>query len=57
MGNFKRKCDRMAFIVNPVIKRVYEEHADRYENILIPITDGQKVYQIPCNLKEAYESE
>ena len=57
MDNFKRKCDRMAFIVNPVIKKVYEEHADRYENILIPITDGQKVYQIPCNLKEAYESE
>lgn len=57
MDNFKRKCERMAQIVNPVIRKVYEEQGDHYENILIPITDGRRVYQIPCNLKEAYESE
>ena len=57
MDNFKRKCERMAQIVTPVIKKVFEEQGDRYENILIPITDGRRVYQIPCNLKEAYESE
>ena len=28
-----------------------------YENILIPITDGKRVYNISCNLKEAYETE
>lgn len=28
-----------------------------YENILIPITDGKKMYNISCNMKEAYESE
>ena len=27
-----------------------------YQNILIPITDGKKVYNVSCNLKEAYES-
>ncbi len=57
MENFKRKTDRMSQIVNPVIKRVYEEQGDRFENILIPITDGRRVYQIPCNLKQAYETE
>ena len=57
MDTFKRKCERMAQIVTPVIKKVFEEQGDRYENILIPITDGRRVYQIPCNLKEAYESE
>ncbi|MBQ9385876.1 MAG: preprotein translocase subunit SecA [Bacteroidaceae bacterium] len=57
MDNFKRKCERMAQIVTPVIKKVFEEQGDRYENILIPITDGRRMYQIPCNLKEAYESE
>jgi preprotein translocase subunit SecA len=57
MDNFKRKCERMAQIVTPVIKRVFESQGDRYENILIPITDGRRVYQIPCNLKEAYDSE
>ncbi|HBX19058.1 MAG TPA: preprotein translocase subunit SecA, partial [Porphyromonadaceae bacterium] len=53
---FKRKSERLAEIANPVIKQVYENQSAMYENILIPITDGKKVYNIACNLKEAYES-
>ena len=44
-------------MANPVIKRVYEEQGDRYDNIVIPITDGKRIYNIVCNLKEASESE
>ncbi len=54
--SFKRKVDRMAEIANPVIKQVYETQGAMYQNILIPITDGKKVYNIATNLKEAYES-
>ena len=57
MENFKRKTDTLASIANPVIQRVYEEQGNRYENILIPITDGKRLYQIPVNLKAAAESE
>ncbi len=57
MANFKRKMDRMAQIAMPVIKQVYETHGQMYENILVPITDGKRMYNIPCNLKAAYESE
>ena len=57
MSNFKRKCDHMAQVVLPVIQRVIEEHGDRFINILIPVTDGRRIYQIPCNLKQAAESE
>ena len=57
MENFKRKTDTLAGIANPVIQRVYEEQGNRYENILIPITDGKRLYQIPVNLKAAAESE
>jgi len=46
----------LAEIAQPVIKQVYENQGSMYENILIPITDGQRVYNIACNLKEAYES-
>lgn len=53
---FKRKSDRLAEIAQPVIKQVYENQGATYENILIPITDGKKVFNISCNLKEAYES-
>ena len=53
---FKRKSEKLAEIAQPVIKQVYENQGAMYENILIPVTDGKKVYNISCNLKEAYES-
>ena len=57
MANFKRKMERMAQVAQPVIKEVYEKQGQMYENILIPITDGKRMYNIPCNLKAAYESD
>ena len=57
MENFKRKMDRMAQVANPVIKQVYENQGHVYENIMIPVTDGKRMYNISCNLKAAYESE
>lgn len=57
MSNFKRKTERLAQVANPVIKQVYENQGQMYENILIPITDGKRMYNISCNLKTAYESE
>jgi len=57
MANFKRKTERIATIATPVIKQVYETQGHMYENIMIPITDGKRMYNIPVNLKAAYESE
>jgi len=57
MANFKRKTERIAAIAYPVIKQVYENQGHMYENIMIPITDGKRMYNIPVNLKAAYESE
>ena len=57
MELFKRKTERMAQIAYPVIKQVYENQGFMYQNILIPITDGKRVYNISCNLKAAYETE
>ena len=57
MAHFKQRTDHMAEIAYPVIKQVYETQGQMYENILIPITDGRKMYNISCNLKEAYETE
>ncbi len=57
MNNFKRKTDRLAEVALPVIKNVFENQGSMYENILVPITDGKLVYNIRCNLKEAYDSE
>ena len=57
MENFKRRADQLAAIAYPVIKKIYEENGHMYENILIPITDGRRLYQIPVSLKTAYETE
>ena len=57
MANFKRKTERIAAIAFPVIKQVYETQGHMYENIMIPITDGKRMYNIPVNLKAAYETE
>ena len=57
MANFKRKTERIASIAYPVIKQVYEMQGHMYENIMIPITDGKRMYNIPVNLKLAYETE
>ena len=47
----------MAQIAYPVIKQVEKTQGDRYENILIPITDGKRMYNVAVNLKKAYETE
>ena len=54
---FRRKSERIAQVAYPVIKQVYENQGHQYDNILIPITDGKRMYNIPVNLKKAYETE
>ena len=57
MGNFKRKMEHVQEVAMPVIKQVYENQGQMYERIVVPLTDGRKMYNIPCNLKEAYDTE
>jgi preprotein translocase subunit SecA len=57
LKQFKRRMERMAQVSWPVIKQVYENQGSMYDNIMIPITDGRRMYNIPCNLKEAYDSQ
>ncbi|MBO7459257.1 MAG: preprotein translocase subunit SecA [Paludibacteraceae bacterium] len=56
LESFKRRMDKLMQIADPVIQKVYETKGQMYENILIPITDGKKVYNISVNLKEAAET-
>lgn len=57
MAAFKRKTERIQAVAWPVIKQVQEEQGERFERIAVPITDGKRVYQVSCNLKEAYDTE
>ena len=57
MASFKRKTDRIESVAWPIIKEVEENQGAIYERIMVPVTDGKRVYNIPCNLKEAYRTE
>ena len=57
MQNFNRRTDRIKDVANPVIKQVFENQGAMYERIMVPVTDGKRLYQIPCDLREAYETE
>ena len=57
IGNFNRRMEKIQTVAQPIIKTVYENQGHMYERILVPLTDGRKMYNIPCNLQEAYESE
>ena len=57
MASFKRKTDRIQNLAYPVIKQVEENEGSKFERIMVPITDGRQVFNIPCHLKEAYDSE
>jgi preprotein translocase subunit SecA len=57
LDTFKRRMETLQKVAYPVIKKVYEERGAMYENILVPLTDGKKTYNIAVNLKAAYETE
>jgi len=57
IGNFSRKTEHIREVAQPIISQVYENQGTMYERIMVPLTDGRRVYNIPCNLKEAYETE
>ena len=57
MGNFKRKMEHICEVAQPVIKQVYENQGQMYERIAVPLTDGRHMFNISCNLKEAYDTE
>ena len=57
IGNFNRRTERIQTVANPIIKQVYENQGQMYERIMVPLTDGRRMFNIPCNLKEAYDTE
>jgi len=57
LDSFKRRMDKLMTTANPVIQQVYKDKGAMYENILIPVSDGQRVYNISVNLRRAAETD
>lgn len=52
-----RRANDIAHKAMPVIKGVFENQGGQYDNIVVPVSDGHKVYRVITNLKKAYESD
>jgi preprotein translocase subunit SecA len=55
--SFKRKNESMAQQALPVIKDVYDTSKEVYENIAVPVSDGQRVFNVITNLEKAVNTE
>ncbi len=53
---YNRKVEAISKQAYPVIRDVYETKGHMYNNIVVPISDGKRVYQIICNLEKAYKN-
>lgn len=57
ISTFKRKMDKLAGVAYPVIKQVFEKQGQQYENILVPVTDGKRVFNVTTHLETAYNTQ
>ena len=59
MERFKQKCTIISTNAHKAVSMIVEnpDQMPRYENIMVPVVDGRRVYQISCNIQEAYESQ
>ncbi len=57
LETMKRKRESISAQAMPVIKDVYEKQSQVYENIVVPVSDGVKVFQVLAHLEKSYESE
>ena len=59
MERFKQKCTIIATNANKAVTMIVEnpEQMPTYENIMVPVVDGRRVYQVSCNIKEAYNTQ
>ena len=57
LDTYKRKVETISGQAYPVLKDVYERMSHAYENVVVPISDGVKVFQVVTNLKATAESE
>jgi preprotein translocase subunit SecA len=54
---YKHRVAELAGEAFPVIKQVFENNAQGFQNIAIPFTDGRKTIQLGVSLEKAYKTE
>ncbi len=58
LERFSQKTEIMMHNANKVVTHIFEgPQGQMYENLMVPVIAGNRQYNIPSNLKEAYESQ
>ncbi len=53
---YKRKEEAIAAQAFPVLKDVYDRMSHMYENVVVPVSDGARIFHVIANLKATVES-
>jgi len=53
---YKRKEEAISAQAYPVLKDVYDRMSHMYENVVVPVADGIRIFQVVSNLKATVES-
>jgi preprotein translocase subunit SecA len=56
IDSYTRKVETISKQAYPVVKDVYENKSHLYQNIVVPISDGKRIFQIITNLEKAYNN-
>jgi preprotein translocase subunit SecA len=56
LETYKRKQTSISEQAMPVIEQVWEHQRQVYENIVVPVSDGTRVFQVLANLEKCHES-
>ncbi|MGB0402963.1 MAG: preprotein translocase subunit SecA [Salibacteraceae bacterium] len=57
MKHYHDKSELIAKMAFPVIKNVYDNEGHKFENIVVPFTDGRKSIQVVTDLEKSVKSE
>jgi preprotein translocase subunit SecA len=56
LDSYTRKIEGIAKQAYPVIRNVYKTKSHQYKNIVVPFTDGKRMFQVVTNLEKAYNN-
>jgi preprotein translocase subunit SecA len=57
LEHYKRKSKQMITLALPIIKDVYKTSGHVYQNIIVPVSDGIRTYQVVTHLKKSVDTE
>lgn len=55
--HYRTKSTTISERAFPIIKQVYEQQGQQFENIVVPFSDGIRTVQVLANLKKSYETQ